>query len=179
MHPLADYLDLLKLNGKLVLVGVPPEPLALPSGSLIFKRRTIGGSLIGGIRETQEMLVRCTYLLNGRNHHFQSCNYSSHVVICEFGATRTCEFFYIYNAIRIRCADDSAIGCLLPYNKYCRTSDVCVHMCRISAASITLCQILRRLMRATSTQHIPDWQTMTFTTASSSMCKAPWCSRGV
>ena len=57
-HPLPDYLNLLKLNGKLVLVGVPPEPLSLPSGALIFKRRTVGGSLIGGIRETQEMLVR-------------------------------------------------------------------------------------------------------------------------
>ena len=58
VHPLPDYLDLLKLNGRMVLVGVPPEPLALPSTSLIFKRRTVGGSLIGGIKETQEMLVR-------------------------------------------------------------------------------------------------------------------------
>lgn len=56
-HPLSLYLDLLKLDGKLVLLGVPPDPLPLPSGALIFRRRTIGGSLIGGIRETQEMLV--------------------------------------------------------------------------------------------------------------------------
>lgn len=59
VHPLPDYLDLLKLNGRMVLVGVPPEPLALPSTSLIFKRRTVGGSLIGGIKETQEMLDFC------------------------------------------------------------------------------------------------------------------------
>ena len=57
-HPLPDYLNLLKLNGRLAIVGVPPEPLELPSGSLVFQRRLIGGSLIGGIRETQEMLVR-------------------------------------------------------------------------------------------------------------------------
>ena len=57
-HPLPIYLELLKLNGKLILLGVPPDPLALPSGALIFKRRTVSGSLIGGIRETQEMLVR-------------------------------------------------------------------------------------------------------------------------
>ena len=57
-HPLPDYLNLLKLNGRMVVVGVPPEPLELPSGALIFQRRLIGGSLIGGIKETQEMLVR-------------------------------------------------------------------------------------------------------------------------
>ena len=57
-HPLPDYLNLLKLNGRLAIVGVPPEPLELPSPSLVFQRRLVGGSLIGGIRETQEMLVR-------------------------------------------------------------------------------------------------------------------------
>jgi uncharacterized zinc-type alcohol dehydrogenase-like protein len=42
----------------MVLVGVPePSPLAAPS--LILKRRTLAGSLIGGIRETQEMLDFC------------------------------------------------------------------------------------------------------------------------
>ena len=41
-----------------MLLGVPPDALPLPSGALIFWRRTIAGSLIGGIRETQEMLVR-------------------------------------------------------------------------------------------------------------------------
>ena len=56
-HPLPDYLNLLKLNGRLVTVGVPPEPLELPTSALIFQRRLVGGSLIGGIKETQEMLV--------------------------------------------------------------------------------------------------------------------------
>jgi cinnamyl-alcohol dehydrogenase len=58
-HPLPDYLALLKLDGKLVTVGVPPEPLQLPTSALIFGRKLVGGSLIGGIKETQEMLDFC------------------------------------------------------------------------------------------------------------------------
>jgi D-arabinose 1-dehydrogenase-like Zn-dependent alcohol dehydrogenase len=41
------------------LVGIPTEPLALNVGSLIFGRRSLSGSLIGGIKETQEMLDFC------------------------------------------------------------------------------------------------------------------------
>ncbi len=59
-HPLDPFLALLKLNGTMVLVGVPPEPHPSPSaGLLIFKRRSLAGSLIGGIPETQEMLDFC------------------------------------------------------------------------------------------------------------------------
>lgn len=58
-HPIPDYLATLKLDGKLVMVGVPPNPLQIPAGSLIFGRKSIGGSLIGGIAETQEMLDFC------------------------------------------------------------------------------------------------------------------------
>ena len=58
-HDLAPYLDLLKTNGKLVLVGVPPEPFGLHAFQVIGKRVSVGGSLIGGIKETQEMLDFC------------------------------------------------------------------------------------------------------------------------
>jgi uncharacterized zinc-type alcohol dehydrogenase-like protein len=53
------YLDLLALNGALVNVGAPAEPLAVNAFSLIGGRRSFAGSLIGGIRETQEMLNFC------------------------------------------------------------------------------------------------------------------------
>ncbi|KAI7835473.1 hypothetical protein COHA_010630 [Chlorella ohadii] len=55
-HDLVTYLSLLKTNGKFVIVGVPAEPFELPSFAVVFKRLTVGGSLIGGIKETQEML---------------------------------------------------------------------------------------------------------------------------
>ncbi|CAI5974889.1 unnamed protein product [Closterium sp. NIES-64] len=58
-HDLAPYLDLLTFNGKMILVGVPPEPYGLHAGQLIFGRKTVAGSLIGGINETQEMLEFC------------------------------------------------------------------------------------------------------------------------
>jgi uncharacterized zinc-type alcohol dehydrogenase-like protein len=53
------YLGLLAVNGTLVNVGAPGEPLSLNVFSLIIKGRTLAGSLIGGIRETQEMLDFC------------------------------------------------------------------------------------------------------------------------
>jgi uncharacterized zinc-type alcohol dehydrogenase-like protein len=58
-HNLNAYLDLIKLDGTLVMVGVPPNPLPLGVGGLLFKRRSLAGSIIGGIRETQEMLDFC------------------------------------------------------------------------------------------------------------------------
>jgi len=59
-HSLDAYTALLKRDGTLVLVGVPSEPHPSPNiANLIFKRRAIAGSLIGGIAETQEMLDFC------------------------------------------------------------------------------------------------------------------------
>ncbi len=53
------YLALLRLDGTLVNVGAPPQPLSVQAFSLVDGRRSIAGSLIGGIRETQEMLDFC------------------------------------------------------------------------------------------------------------------------
>jgi len=58
-HDLNAYLNLLRRDGALALVGASPEPLAVEPFSLIHQRRTLSGSLIGGIRETQEMLDFC------------------------------------------------------------------------------------------------------------------------
>lgn len=58
-HDINAYLILLKLGGNLTQVGLPTEPLSLNVGSLIFGRRSLSGSLIGGIKETQEMLDFC------------------------------------------------------------------------------------------------------------------------
>jgi uncharacterized zinc-type alcohol dehydrogenase-like protein len=58
-HNLDAYLDLLKRDGTLTLLGVPPEPIPLGAFSLIRWRHSLSGSLIGGIRETQEMLDYC------------------------------------------------------------------------------------------------------------------------
>jgi uncharacterized zinc-type alcohol dehydrogenase-like protein len=58
-HDLNAYLQLLKLDGTLTLVGAPEKPLPLAAFSLLVKRRSLAGSAIGGIRETQEMLDFC------------------------------------------------------------------------------------------------------------------------
>ena len=58
-HDINAYLGLLKRDGTLVQVGAPEQPLPVAVFSLIFKRRSFAGSLIGGIAETQEMLDFC------------------------------------------------------------------------------------------------------------------------
>jgi uncharacterized zinc-type alcohol dehydrogenase-like protein len=58
-HDLNAYLELLKLDGTLTLVGAPEKPLPIAAFGLLFKRRRLAGSAIGGIRETQEMLDFC------------------------------------------------------------------------------------------------------------------------
>ncbi len=59
-HDLDPFLASLKRDGTLVLIGVPESPHPSPSVSnLVFHRRSLAGSLIGGIKETQEMLDFC------------------------------------------------------------------------------------------------------------------------
>ncbi|HTA95190.1 MAG TPA: NAD(P)-dependent alcohol dehydrogenase [Verrucomicrobiae bacterium] len=58
-HDINAYLALLKRDGTLTQVGAPPDPLPVQVFNLIFGRRNFSGSLIGGIRETQEMLDFC------------------------------------------------------------------------------------------------------------------------
>ena len=58
-HDLDAYLNLARRDGVLVLVGVPVKPLEVRAFSLILKRRRLAGSVIGGLRETQEMLEYC------------------------------------------------------------------------------------------------------------------------
>ena len=58
-YDLNKFLDLLTVEGKMLLVGIPPEDNELGSAKLISRRRSIIGSNIGGIAETQEMLDYC------------------------------------------------------------------------------------------------------------------------
>jgi uncharacterized zinc-type alcohol dehydrogenase-like protein len=58
-HNLNAYVDLLKRDGTLTMVGAPEQPLSIAVFGLLMKRRRLAGSSIGGIRETQEMLDFC------------------------------------------------------------------------------------------------------------------------
>jgi uncharacterized zinc-type alcohol dehydrogenase-like protein len=58
-HDLNAYLRLLKLDGTMTLVGAPEKPAPIYGFNLLMKRRSLAGSAIGGIRETQEMLDFC------------------------------------------------------------------------------------------------------------------------
>ncbi len=58
-HPMDPLLESLKRDGTFMLVGAPDKPLAVGAMPLIMRRRRLAGSLIGGIRETQEMLDFC------------------------------------------------------------------------------------------------------------------------
>lgn len=58
-HDLNMYLNLLKLNGAMVIVGIPEKPAEVQAFALIGNNRTLAGSGIGGIEETQEMLDYC------------------------------------------------------------------------------------------------------------------------
>lgn len=58
-HDYNAYLTMLNTNGVMVCVGAPSEPAVVPAFNLIFQRRSLAGSLIGGIPETQEMLDYC------------------------------------------------------------------------------------------------------------------------
>jgi uncharacterized zinc-type alcohol dehydrogenase-like protein len=58
-HDVNAYLNLVKRNGTMVLVGAPERPLPVAAFSLLINRRRLAGSGIGGLRETQEMLDFC------------------------------------------------------------------------------------------------------------------------
>ena len=58
-HDINAYINLLRRDGNLTLVGAPVKPLAIAPFGLLFGRRSLSGSLIGGIAETQEMLDFC------------------------------------------------------------------------------------------------------------------------
>ncbi|MGB9076460.1 MAG: NAD(P)-dependent alcohol dehydrogenase [Terracidiphilus sp.] len=58
-HDINAYINLLRRDGNLTMVGAPEKPLALSAFGLLMRRRTLSGSLIGGIPETQEMLDFC------------------------------------------------------------------------------------------------------------------------
>jgi uncharacterized zinc-type alcohol dehydrogenase-like protein len=60
-HDLNAYIQMVRRDGAMVIVGVPEKPAELQAFSLIMKRRTLAGSVIGGIRETQEMLDFCAH----------------------------------------------------------------------------------------------------------------------
>jgi uncharacterized zinc-type alcohol dehydrogenase-like protein len=58
-HDINAYIQLLRRDGNMTLVGAPDKPHALSGFGLLFQRRSISGSIIGGIDETQEMLGFC------------------------------------------------------------------------------------------------------------------------
>jgi uncharacterized zinc-type alcohol dehydrogenase-like protein len=58
-HDINAYINLLRRDGNLTIVGAPPKPLGVSAFGLIMRRRSFSGSNIGGIAETQEMLDFC------------------------------------------------------------------------------------------------------------------------
>nr|WP_152833849.1 NAD(P)-dependent alcohol dehydrogenase [Acetobacter senegalensis] len=58
-HDVNEYLGLLRQDGHMVLVGLPEKPMSVGAFTLVGKRRSLAGSAIGGIQETQEMLDFC------------------------------------------------------------------------------------------------------------------------
>jgi uncharacterized zinc-type alcohol dehydrogenase-like protein len=58
-HDINAYINLLRRDGNLTIVGAPPKPLGVSAFGLIMRRRSLSGSNIGGIAETQEMLDFC------------------------------------------------------------------------------------------------------------------------
>jgi len=58
-HDINAYINMLRRDGNLTMVGAPEKPLPVSVFGLLFRRRSFSGSLIGGIAETQEMLDFC------------------------------------------------------------------------------------------------------------------------
>jgi uncharacterized zinc-type alcohol dehydrogenase-like protein len=58
-HDINAYINLLGVDGTITLVGAPEKPLPVSAFALLFGRKNVSGSLIGGLAETQEMLDFC------------------------------------------------------------------------------------------------------------------------
>lgn len=58
-HDYNKYIGLLKTGGTLICVGLPTELIQIPPFNIVFTRKCVAGSLIGGLPETQEMLDYC------------------------------------------------------------------------------------------------------------------------
>jgi uncharacterized zinc-type alcohol dehydrogenase-like protein len=58
-HDINAYINMLGRDGNITLVGAPEKPLQVSAFALLFGRRSLSGSIIGGIAETQEMLDFC------------------------------------------------------------------------------------------------------------------------
>jgi uncharacterized zinc-type alcohol dehydrogenase-like protein len=80
-HDHNQYVGMLKTGGTLICLGLPPEPIRVPSLNIVFTRKCVAGSLIGGLPETQEMLDYCAahnieadveiVAVDGVNHAFE------------------------------------------------------------------------------------------------------------
>ena len=187
----------------MIFLGAPPEPLALPTIMLIFKRCTVGGSLIGGIAETQEMLVRpkpwaldilvplwispCLLpkpwdggALNPMcaAASFCSMGICIHLPLTQRTTHRCSNLWALCG--RVQCAADFWPAAFRARCVSClqpRVSEnpvVCVP--RTSAASTASCRRWRRSARSTSTPPTSGSPRTTCTTASSLTCRAPSCS---
>ncbi len=58
-HDINAYIQMLKRDGNITMVGLPGQPLPVAAFGLIYNRRSLSGSMIGGMRETQEMMDFC------------------------------------------------------------------------------------------------------------------------
>lgn len=58
-HDYNQYVNMLKVDGTLICLGLPAEPIHMPAFNVVFTRKCVAGSLIGGLPETQEMLDYC------------------------------------------------------------------------------------------------------------------------
>lgn len=58
-HDYNKYISMMKIDGTMICVGLPVEPMTIPSFNIVFTRKCVAGSLIGGLPETQEMLDYC------------------------------------------------------------------------------------------------------------------------
>ncbi|MBS1946802.1 MAG: NAD(P)-dependent alcohol dehydrogenase [Bacteroidetes bacterium] len=96
-HQYATYLNLLTVNGTMIVVGAPPKPSEVPALNLIIKRRSIVGSLIGGIAETQEMLDYCA-----------ECNIVSDVEVIDISYINQAYERMLKNDVRYRFVIDIA-----------------------------------------------------------------------